>query len=107
MGKVPVFASTYLTRYVTRNLTSWAQNGVLLLIHALTVRAHEANSHSDQGWEKFTEKIIEVVCMYGGANLNKTGVSKGVVFLAWGAPAAKRVAKVDKVIPDYSARIRY
>jgi uracil-DNA glycosylase len=69
----------------------------LLLNTCLTVRAHQANSHANQGWEQFTQKIIDIVCMYGGANLNKTGVSKGVVFLAWGAPAAKRVDKVDKV----------
>ena len=60
---------------------------MLLLNTCLTVRAHEANSHANRGWEKFTQKVIDVVA--------KTRM-KGVVFLAWGSPAGKRVAKVDK-----------
>ena len=34
------------------NLIGWAQQGVLLLNACLTVRAHEANSHRDKGWEQ-------------------------------------------------------
>ncbi|TDL25619.1 uracil-DNA glycosylase [Rickenella mellea] len=83
------------------NLTKWADNGVLLLNTALTVRAHEAGSHSGKGWEQFTDKVVDVVDKYGGANLSnglagKTGYGRGIVFLAWGAWAAKRVAKLDK-----------
>ncbi|KZS92509.1 uracil-DNA glycosylase [Sistotremastrum niveocremeum HHB9708] len=78
------------------NLMAWATNGVLLLNTCLTVKAHEANSHSMKGWENFTDKIIQLVDQYGGANLNNRGVGQGVVFMAWGAPAAKRVAKLDK-----------
>lgn len=59
-----------------------------MLNTCLTVRAHEANSHAGQGWEEFTQKVINIVAQKR---------SKGVVFLAWGAPAGKRVAKVDKV----------
>ncbi len=68
-------------------LTPWADRGVLMLNTCLTVKAHEANSHSRHGWEGFTQKIIDLVAK------KKT---RGVVFLAWGSPAAKRVAKVDK-----------
>lgn len=68
-------------------LTPWADRGVLLLNTCLTVRAHEANSHANRGWEKFTQKVIDVVAAKR---------TKGVVFLAWGTPAGKRVAKVDK-----------
>jgi uracil-DNA glycosylase len=68
-------------------LTPWAERGVLLLNTCLTVRAHEANSHANRGWERFTGKVIEIV------DKQRRG---GVVFLAWGSPAAKRVAKVDK-----------
>jgi uracil-DNA glycosylase len=68
-------------------LTPWAEQGVLMLNTCLTVRAHEANSHSNKGWEKFTQKVIDTVAKVRG---------RGVVFLAWGSPAAKRVAKVDK-----------
>ena len=68
-------------------LTPWADRGVLLLNTCLTVRAHEANSHANHGWEKFTQKVIDIVAAKR---------TKGVVFLAWGSPAAKRIAKVDK-----------
>ena len=69
-------------------LTPWADRGVLLLNTCLTVRAHEANSHANQGWEKFTQKVIDIVARKR---------TNGVVFLAWGSPAAKRVAKLDRV----------
>jgi len=52
------------------------------------VRAHTANSHSNRGWEQFTQKVIDLVAKKR---------TKGVVFLAWGSPAAKRVVKVDKI----------
>lgn len=76
---------------------------MLLLNTALTVRAREAGSHSNKGWEQFTDKVVDVVDKYGGANLSvngspaKAGCGRGIVFLAWGAWAAKRVAKLDKV----------
>ena len=68
-------------------LTPWADRGVLLLNTCLTVRAHEPNSHSGKGWEKFTDKVIDIVAK------NRT---RGVVFLAWGNPAQKRVARINK-----------
>lgn len=58
-----------------------------MLNTCLTVRAHEANSHSNKGWERFTQKVIDTVAKVR---------SRGVVFLAWGTPAAKRVAKINK-----------
>ncbi|KAE9984826.1 hypothetical protein EG328_008228 [Venturia inaequalis] len=67
-------------------LTPWADHGVLLLNTCLTVEAHKANSHANKGWEKFTQRVIEIV------NKKRTG---GVVFLAWGSPAQKRCAGVD------------
>jgi uracil-DNA glycosylase len=68
-------------------LTPWADRGVLLLNTCLTVRAHDANSHANRGWEKFTQKVIDTVAAKR---------SKGVVFLAWGSPAGKRVVKVNR-----------
>ncbi|KAI9730096.1 MAG: uracil DNA glycosylase [Cirrosporium novae-zelandiae] len=68
-------------------LTPWADRGVLLLNTCLTVRAHQANSHSNRGWERFTQKVIDIVAKMR---------TRGVVFLAWGTPAGKRVVKVDK-----------
>jgi uracil-DNA glycosylase len=68
-------------------LTPWADRGVLMLNTCLTVRAHEANSHSNRGWERFTQKVIDLVAQKR---------TRGVVFMAWGTPAGKRVLKVDK-----------
>ncbi|KAI1870911.1 hypothetical protein JX265_005951 [Neoarthrinium moseri] len=68
-------------------LTPWADRGVLLLNTCLTVRAHEANSHANRGWEKFTQRVIDLVAQKR---------TRGVVFMAWGTPAGKRVVKVDK-----------
>ena len=42
-------------------LTSWAEQGVLLLNTVLTVRAHQANSHRNHGWEQFTDAILQAV----------------------------------------------
>lgn len=66
-------------------LTPWAEQGVLLLNTCLTVRAHEANSHANRGWEKFTQKVIDTVVKVR---------TRGVVFLAWGTPAQKRCTKI-------------
>lgn len=67
-------------------LTPWAERGVLMLNTCLTVRAHEANSHANRGWEKFTQRVIDLVAQKR---------TRGVVFMAWGTPAGKRVIKVD------------
>ncbi|CCO36857.1 uracil-DNA glycosylase [Rhizoctonia solani AG-1 IB] len=78
-------------------LTSWANQGVLLLNTSLTVRASQAGSHAGKGWETFTDAVVKAVDKYGGANLSgSNGVGRGVVFLAWGAWAGKRVAGLDK-----------
>lgn len=67
-------------------LTPWADRGVLLLNTCLTVRAHEANSHANRGWERFTQKVIDLVAARRAC---------GVVFMAWGTPAGKRVVKIN------------
>jgi uracil-DNA glycosylase len=78
-----------------------------MLNTCLTVRQGNSNSHTDKGWEIFTEYVIQMVDKYGGANLpgqdasGDSGFGRGVVFLAWGAHAAKRVAKLDQVIIIY------
>ena len=66
-------------------LTPWADQGVLLLNTCLTVRAAQANSHANHGWEKFTQKVIDTVIKVR---------TRGVVFLAWGSPAQKRCDKI-------------
>jgi uracil-DNA glycosylase len=67
------------------DLSSWARQGVLLLNAVLTVRASQANSHKDKGWEKFTDWVISWI----GKNLD------GVVFLLWGSYAQKKCSKID------------
>ena len=62
------------------NLESWAKQGVLLLNASLTVRAHQAASHSEIGWQKFTDTIIERLSQ------NK----ENLVFLLWGSHAIKK-----------------
>ena len=68
-------------------LIPWAERGVLMLNASLTVRAGAPSSHSGRGWERLTGKAIEAVAQ------RRKG---GIVFLAWGAHAEKRVAGVDK-----------
>ena len=65
--------------YIPNNgyLESWAKQGVLLLNTVLTVRAHEANSHRNIGWEIFTDKIISL--------LNDR--TDPIVFILWGNPS--------------------
>lgn len=58
-------------------LTEWAKNGVLLLNSVLTVRANQARSHRNLGWEEFTDNVIRLI------NLR----DKPVVFMLWGADA--------------------
>jgi uracil-DNA glycosylase len=62
-------------------LKSWAENGVLLLNTVLTVRAGEANSHKNRGWETLTSAIIKELARR----------EEPIVFILWGGPArAKR-----------------
>lgn len=67
-------------------LEAWAKQGVLLLNTVLTVEDGKAGSHHQKGWEKFTDKVIEVL------NAEK----KNLVFILWGSPAQKKAAKVDE-----------
>lgn len=65
-------------------LTEWAQQGVLLLNTALTVRAGQANSHRGKGWEIFTDQVIR--------HLNER--EKPMVFILWGANAKAKTALI-------------
>ena len=66
------------------DLTKWAKQGVLLLNTVLTVRAHQANSHANQGWEQLTDQIIRL--------LNQK--QDPVVFLLWGNQAKAKQALI-------------
>ena len=67
------------------NLIRWADQGVLLLNATLTVRAHEAGSHQNMGWEIFTDAVITKV----------SELKENVVFLLWGGYAKKKGSKID------------
>lgn len=66
-------------------LVKWAKQGVLMLNTSLTVRAHEANSHSKKGWEKFTDAAIKAI----------SERRESVVFVLWGNNAKKKVKLID------------
>lgn len=73
---------TDLGCYIPNNgyLKKWADQGVLLLNTVLTVRAGEANSHKNKGWEEFTNQVIKA--------LNEKETS--VVFILWGNNAISK-----------------
>ena len=67
------------------NLTTWANQGVLLLNATLTVRAHEAGSHQNKGWETFTDTVISEL----------SAQRSGLVFLLWGRYAQQKESLID------------
>ena len=67
-------------------LTKWAKQGVLLLNTTLTVRAHNANSHKDAGWQIFTDNVIR--------KMNER--EKPCVFLLWGSHAINKRKLIDE-----------
>lgn len=68
--------------YIPNNgyLKKWAEQGVLLLNTVLTVRAHQANSHRQKGWEEFTDAVIRAV----------NEIDRPIVYLLWGRPAGEK-----------------
>ena len=66
-------------------LTSWAEQGVLLLNTVLTVEQGKAHSHAKWGWETFTDAVIDAVNRH----------QQGVVFLLWGSHAQKKGKHID------------
>ena len=68
------------------DLTKWAKEGVLLLNTALTVRAHQANSHANCGWSWFTDSVISLL----------SEQKEGLVFLLWGGNARRKVPLIDQ-----------
>ncbi len=68
------------------NLVKWANQGVLLLNATLTVRADQAGSHQNKGWEQFTDAVIQKI------NENK----RHVVFILWGNYAISKSKFIDQ-----------
>jgi uracil-DNA glycosylase len=67
------------------DLSSWAKQGVLLLNATLTVEASKAGSHQNQGWEKFTDQVIQIL----------SEQRTGIVFLLWGKYAQAKAGLID------------
>lgn len=67
-------------------LTSWAQQGVLLLNSVLTVEQGKAGAHQKKGWERFTDSVIQRINEH----------QQGVVFLLWGSYAHKKGQFIDE-----------
>ena len=70
----------------TGNLIRWAEQGVLLLNASLTVRAHQANSHSTLGWQKFTDAAIQALAAQ----------REHIVYMLWGGYARSKAYMIDK-----------
>ena len=68
------------------HLVSWAQQGILLLNATLTVRAHQAGSHQNRGWETFTDAAIRILAEE----------KEHLVFILWGAYAQRKGAFIDR-----------
>ena len=68
------------------DLSSWAEQGVLMLNAILTVRAGQPTSHSNIGWETFTDAVIRSI----------SEECEGVVFLLWGNFARSKAALIDR-----------
>ena len=66
-------------------LKKWADQGVLLLNTLLTVRAHEAFSHQNHGWEQFTDAIIQAV----------NEQDRPIVYMLWGKPAQSKMKMLN------------
>lgn len=68
------------------NLTRWTEQGVLLMNATLTVRAHQAGSHQNKGWETFTDAAIR----------HLAEEREHLVFILWGSYAQKKGAMIDR-----------
>ena len=68
------------------NLTRWTEQGVLLMNATLTVRAHQAGSHQNKGWETFTDAAIR----------HLADEREHLVFILWGSYAQKKGAMIDR-----------
>lgn len=73
--------------YIPNNgyLVKWAEQGVLLLNTILTVRAHQAMSHSNLGWQEFTDAAIRI--------LNE--LDRPIVYMLWGKPAQAKAVMLN------------
>jgi uracil-DNA glycosylase len=72
--------------FAASDLTAWAEQGVLLLNATLTVRAGEAGSHADLGWQALTDDIIRAL----------SEQRTHIVFMLWGKYAQAKRSLIDE-----------
>ncbi len=70
---------------ISGNLDRWAKQGVFLLNSILTVRAHQAGSHQNKGWEEFTDAVIKKL----------SEKCDHLVFILWGAYAQRKGSSIN------------
>lgn len=68
------------------DLTHWAEQGVLLLNSTLTVQAHQARSHFAVGWQRLTDRVIQLL----------SEERSNLVFILWGADAQRKAWMIDE-----------
>ncbi|MGG0662503.1 uracil-DNA glycosylase [Viridibacillus arvi] len=66
-------------------LKKWAEQGVLMLNTVLTVREGQAHSHKKQGWEQFTDTVIQKL----------SDREQPIIFVLWGKPAQQKKRLID------------
>jgi len=67
-------------------LQAWAEHGMLLLNAVLTVERGRAGAHQGRGWERFTDRVVDVV----------NGLDHPVVFFLWGGQAQRKGEAIDR-----------
>lgn len=68
------------------DLSDWASQGILLLNTTLSVRAHQAHSHKDLGWEKWVELLIKSLNEY----------PRPILYILWGNHAQRFKSLIDQ-----------
>jgi len=68
------------------DLSNWAKQGVLLLNTILTVESSKPSSHSNKGWEIFTDKILHSL----------SSLKENLVFILWGKKAQEKISLIDE-----------
>jgi len=68
------------------NLERWSKQGILMLNSILTVEKENPGSHKNQGWEQFTDVVIEKII----------NLKTNIVFILWGAYAQKKGERIDR-----------
>lgn len=69
----------------TGNLSKWAKQGILMLNSSLTVESNKPMSHSEIGWHKFTDAVIQKI----------SDDKENIVFILWGKFAQSKAALIN------------